>query len=742
MARDADLSAAANPPLMDSVLETSTLDNPPSNGQLKKLRMALAIARGAGFFATLQQEVETTVSHDQAKRVSYLTELFTRSHRELFYDWKEQAAADHRPGTMANAGKRKAFRETVGCLVLDGSSNHKTAIFDNNGFAVRTDNIAGRLANFYRQMRRVRPFAYGNRLTLDFFMTVLGKLPAFKSVYEQGIDFRRIDTLDTAVLHNPESSHESLTRAFRHAMEPTRCISLHNPANGYGKWPESKKFVSGIPFLAHTTKEGVECLVSVNGGLVPLDSIKDDLFVAGKHLADYPLCAAENIIGYLPGTEGLRPEGGYEIDGISIGQDGAAPLFCLDINLLTGLRSPSHTEFMELVKQCEGDKPSILQLADNEAKKRRLLAAASSDPRLVRTVEIAFGRLSKVAKKLDAAQKDLFESKTPDPNPKLFMAMGGAGSGKTAVEEIARAQCGDNFVVASLDEFRKKSDLYRVLTAAGHHSDDYVYIEPFANRLRDSVADFAKENRINILYDGTGIPYHPRYANIIGHFKAAGFHTQITAVDAFLVKPAGRESELFRTGVIDSVKARFEETGRALPWVVTIDKHIRAPKSFLQALEHLPLDKISLFANDGERDRHYLVAEGFEFTDHELRSLQQHQTKGTLAQHLKTVITGHPDSFLKKLANNEAEQIMALAHRIPGFDEHNVAYQVYPHKEGNRVLLIYNARRMVDFVEKRQLNPNASSEAGLLHKPEVLAFHVDPLTKEPWMTRLQDTLDE
>jgi hypothetical protein len=52
--------------------------------------------------------------------------------------------------------------------------------------------------------------------------------------------------------------------------------------------------------------------------------------------------------------------------------------------------------------------------------------------------------------------------------------------------------------------------------------------------------------------------------------------------------------------------------------------------------------------------------------------------------------------------------------------------------------VIYNARRMVDFVEKRQLNPNASGEEGLLHKPESLAFHVDPYTKDPWMTRLQD----
>jgi Zeta toxin. len=169
--------------------------------------------------------------------------------------------------------------------------------------------------------------------------------------------------------------------------------------------------------------------------------------------------------------------------------------------------------------------------------------------------------------------------------------MGGAGAGKTAVEEIAEAHCGNNFAIASLDEFRKISDLYTVLTAANHHSDDYVYVEPFAKRLRQMVADHARKTRINLLYDGTSIPYYPRYFELVEQFKASGFQTQITAVDAFLIKPEGRENELIRSAVIDSVKMRFQQTGRALPWVITVDKHIRAPMEFLTALEHPTLEK-------------------------------------------------------------------------------------------------------------------------------------------------------
>jgi len=43
------------------------------------------------------------------------------------------------------------------------------------------------------------------------------------------------------------------------------------------------------------------------------------------------------------------------------------------------------------------------------------------------------------------------------PKPRLFMFDGGAGSGKTAVEEIAQALCGDNFVMHRWMSSEKKA---------------------------------------------------------------------------------------------------------------------------------------------------------------------------------------------------------------------------------------------------------------------------------------------
>ncbi|MDZ4151879.1 hypothetical protein, partial [Methylicorpusculum sp.] len=61
-----------------------------SHDRLKKLRTALAIGRGCQVLTSLQLEAEGTISHDVTKRVTYLTGLFSRIHREMFQDWREQ----------------------------------------------------------------------------------------------------------------------------------------------------------------------------------------------------------------------------------------------------------------------------------------------------------------------------------------------------------------------------------------------------------------------------------------------------------------------------------------------------------------------------------------------------------------------------------------------------------------------------------------------------------------------------
>lgn len=717
--------------------DNNSASTPLEFDQSKRLRTTLAVVQGLKLLPRLQLEAEATVSHDQTKRITYLATLYSRIHLEMFHHWKEQATVTHRPGTMPDPEKRKEFRKAIASLVHDSENNKGTAVFDNNGFVIFAEDIAERMAMFYYKMRNIRPFVYGNRLTLDFFMVALGKLPAVRVVYPHGIDFRRLDARDTVALHNLESSKEDVIIAFQHALDPNRTKGLCNVANAYGVWPDNKKLLSGIPFLSYKTDDDIDCIVTVNGGLIPVDQIDEKLFTADRHVADTQIGVGAKVIGYIPGTEELRSAKEVEIDGITVTDPSSAPLFCLDVNITTGLRTPSHMELVELIKQCLGANATIFDLANNEEVKRTLLNAADNDKRLRRSVEIAYERLGKITAIFDDAIKEIFQGKSPVSRPTLFMSMGGSGVGKTIVEDIARAHCGDNFVITSLDEFRKRSKLYTVLTAANHHSDDYVYVEPFANRLRDLVAERARNQGINILYDGTGIPYSPRYSKIVKEFREAGFHTNVVAVDAFLVKPPGREEELRRSSVIESVKERFQKIGRALPWVITIYKHIHAPESFLSGLEDSFLEKISLFANDGEVNRYYLVAESFMFSEKEICDLHQHEKSGTLAEYFRFLIRSRPDSTLRNLVAEDEQGLEEFIGRNPEFEEANVAYQVYPWSSGYRVLAIYNTGRMIDFLEKRKLNPNASGEEGLLHKADTLAFDVDPLCEEPWRTRLR-----
>jgi hypothetical protein len=156
----------------------------------------------------------------------------------------------------------------------------------------------------------------------------------------------------------------------------------------------------------------------------------------------------------------------------------------------------------------------------------------------------------------------------------------------------------------------------------------------------------------------------------------------------------------------------------------------------LDALQDQSLDKIALFANDGERDKHYLVAESYMLDDVAFRQMQEKQVECELAAYFQQLIRQRSDSVLRQLSKEQSSVLEDWIARNPVWQDDNVAYQIYRGSELNRVLLIYNTGRMVDFIEKCQLNPNASGEEGLLHKSVALTFHVEPVAKKAWLTRL------
>ncbi len=688
----------------------------------ESLRTALAVNRGMELLSHITRDAETTVEHDETKRVSYLTDLFIRIHTDMFQDWKQQNAS--RPGEMPDGAAREAVRNAMlNVLCANGGTKEKPpeGLFDSNGYVIyhEQEHVAQVLAKFYEQVRDIKPFGYGNDLTLDFFMVALGKLPAFQEVYPAGIDLRRLDDADKQALHQP-GNVRGVEEAFKHAMDPSRTPPLKNVANGYGKWEKHVEYVSGIQFLSHV-KDRETYLVTANGGLVPLKEIKPLLekhLKSDELLSDFKGIKPEMVQGYLPETEELRARGKTHIDGIKVGEGQPAPLVCLETNILTGLRSPAHNALIGMIAQCRPKGTPLFSLANNPDLKHDLKQVAGDEKRR-HMVDVAYERLSAVTDKLNAEKARIFEGKERDVNPKLIVSMGGAGAGKSSVKKMFQAQCGNNFVEASLDEFRKKSDIYKVLIAANHHGDDYITIEPFANTLRQWVADGARDvdpkkpGFYNVLYDGTGVVYKTRYSDVVNDFKKLNYHTQVAAVD----------TPMFTA--VERVDSRAKKDNRALPWIVVTGKHTRTPKSFVQAVEDTQLNKVTLFANDGKENHEFLVAESFTMSHRDVKQLREHQQAGTLAEHLKSWATHKEDSTLKVLASGEGarsiEEMLALN---PKFDEKNVAFIVYPGVEQNRVLLVYNSERYVELLNKGSMNPHASFKEGLMHTPATVPYNI------------------
>jgi fido (protein-threonine AMPylation protein) len=716
------------------------------------LRQALAISR----LMALQKKEADKTSYD----VENLHVLFEKIHREAYSDERYNLLMPHPPGEINEPQKKAALRMILKSLV---DPKNDKALFDENKFAIYHEpkQIAEILADLYYKVRELKPFSYGNDLTLDFFIQTLGNAKVFRRNYGE-IDLTRIRPERAEYLHDPTASRTKLTEAFKDALNPSRTPHLQNKKptkdHGYKPWKMQDEEIKEWRFLSVDVNnpkvilhEGVDstkigkCLVRVDGGLVPLSEVKNELerlITSRKPFADFPPVENNKIVGHLAGTEDLSKNKDH-IDGFAITKD-AAPLFCLDANILSGLTKARHDAFMSLMRRvCKTDDPNIHKLNDsgfindkgkNDAieLKNRLIEAAKGDYALQRSVEIATEHINRVTKELDQKKLLKFDGAVPVPEgqkPKLIMSMGGPGSAKSAAEDAMQIHCGKNYVRTSLDDFRDDSDLYHLLIAAGHHGDDYGAVEPFANALRTWVADEAAKKRYNLLYDGSGIEFAPRYRDkVIRPFRNLGYETEIV----------GAERDI--NVAVEAVIERAEKPdGRTLPWKTILEKHSQMPASFMSAAEEASVEKISLLATDDRKhfDKDYLIAESFVLNDNDLKELEQEQKKGVHTSNFKNYLEQHfirenKDSFLAKIAGKEIERkgkaetipsLNVLVSRIPEFTDENVSFRSYHvAKDVNRVLVIYDTKRFVKMMGKAAFNIEASDVRDIEKPIEQLKF--------------------
>ncbi len=714
-------------------------DLAPRRRQEEALRFALAINRGiqlmdpqtkkgamlVGHFAGIH-----AVSRDNANASAETVYKFI--HSELFKDWQGQEQL-HPPGKVLNpqhSGKLKIalnelLRGKAGLLMEGGDVRSR-----------EPEKVAESLARFYQKAAALEPFTYGNHLALEFFLTALMSQDRFKAVepYDGGFDFRRLTLKEQAALRNPETSLEALTEIFCHTLDKGISTALKNKRDEFPKWPRNQTSIEGMNFVSHKKEDGSRYIVTVTGGLVPLKVatrlVKEHL-AKGAHIADL-MIGKEEVVGCLEGMEENLKTEKTHIDGITLGKNGAAPLCCLDMNILTGLRGTDHNWVAEKCKEIarkeseqKNEVPvregSIFDLANNETLYRQLRKKAGKDDKLLRAVDIAYSGISAVVNKMNAAKAEALEGKTTETPPKFYMSMGGTSSGKTYAETLAEAECGKNgetpnYVKASLDELREKSDLYHVLRAAKDHADDYKIVEPLANNLRDWVANGAMEKGYNLLYDGTGINYEGRYGNTVRDFKKAGYETRLVGMERALENAMKRAT------------LRFYEKNRAVPWNVFKNKHIDFPIALMQAAEDSNLDKISLYCNDKGSQGRYLMAESFILNEAEVEALAAARQADRLATVMQERMWSEDKSqlaILPMIKRGGVESEADLAIRTPKLEENNVAYFVYPGSNGqSRVFTIYDVERFTELVQKGQKNRDSSTLRGLTQLPDGAKFVV------------------
>jgi hypothetical protein len=610
-------------------------------------------------------------------------------------------------------------------------------LYDEQGYAKKPsrEQLATYLADAYTGISNVEPFEYGGALSLRVFFTLIGKTRALTDDkgHRLDIDFTRLNKQDLETLElPPEKNREKIDKVFEKLLDPannrpTKSLPAHKR---WGTLPKSETEIVQKHFLSHTLGH-TKCLVTINGGLVPLDAVEGDIIQhinRSGHPADFTV-PRDKIVDYL-----IRDgrENASSIDGIDI-TDKAVPLVPLNVDLLTGLDVT--TQLPSVKKYCQEHNTHLLRLPE--------YVKTHDIPDILRNrLERAADHIEKTRPVVWSAVDESFKGIKPVPyaknlnkqtSPKAFITMGGTGSGKSNLEEIVNKHTDGSYVTASLDEARthfKMYDLYAAVgrnlngepkpgsipVRTGHHLGDYKALETGAGLIREGIVERAKgyqgnygtlllpeknlKRRYNLLYDGSGVPYKGKYEQIVRKLSEEGFDNTILVADAPIEKAYERAEKRLRS-----------PDGRAVPPKVIVDKHRGVPHAMRDAARDEYVRHFEVI--DTTRDvkgEHYTLVQRFTLKADDVKELERARKK-------KEPLALYKELRKQKLLP-EAED---LRHAPDGWED-RVEFVVVSHNHHAKqsdVLIITDRDRMTAISRKGALNPDASGLEDLhtLHQP-------------------------
>ena len=254
-----------------------------------------------------------------------------------------------------------------------------------------------------------------------------------------------------------------------------------------------------------------------------------------------------------------------------------------------------------------------LSLGDQDAERRRVRLAIKNkvmeiaayigekDEERGRIVERAADKLSETLEKVYESADKAFIGKEgrKQPaagHPHVYISQGGTGSGKGGLKKLARDECGDSLVVASLDDMRADSDRLWLYPALEIHHEDYKSIGDFSNAVRDLTVRRAEQGGYNLFVDGSGIPYENRNDKVVKGFKDKGYHVSVLGAQAPLSIHSGDHPEPGKLYDVVTMRggARLQDELRAVPMRVIAEKHHGHPIAAHDAARDQNIDRFMI----------------------------------------------------------------------------------------------------------------------------------------------------
>ncbi len=371
----------------------------------------------------------------------------------------------------------------------------------------------------------------------------------------------------------------------------------------------------------------------------------------------------------------------------------------LDVDMATGL--VMRTELAPLTRALKAQGRSLWELADAENLDPIItqLREAGADDKILENAQRASTRLAAVNEMVEAAVNALFEDKTPaaEEQKQFFMNIAGTGAGKSTMEAYARRKTNNNLVEINLDDNRFFLKLFEYNMAAGFHRDDYISIETVAKEIRTRAIERAREEGYHVGNFSSGIPYANRNDAIVAQFTEADYVTTAMAGHADLIM-GPEEMRGGPQGVIEGVKGRLTDRGRAVPMQIVIDKNIRAyPSAVAAARDPNIHNLIYVDLKPKEAEAPYLLGHQVTLTQEEWQALQSTRAEGGQALYAALDV--------QNLLPNSQEFNAESNHQVNP-DQVDV-YPLYTEGENVTVFVTIDKERLKDPANQALMNRNA-----------------------------------